>query len=93
MNFKFETLSGSVYEVNEEEKQIRRLSGLNKPSESQGEDGEWKEYEILCSSSFGLLKEEEPAVIVWGFDKLSDNGSGILKTTVTSPIVFLGTVQ
>jgi hypothetical protein len=93
MNITFETKSGSIYEVNEEEKKIRRLSGTNQPTERQGQDGEWKVYESLCSSSFGLLKEEEPAVIVWGFDELGNNGSGILKTTVTSPIVFLGTAQ
>jgi len=43
----FITESGSVYEVNEEEKLIRRISGNRKPTERQGEDGEWKKYHAL----------------------------------------------
>ena len=41
---KYITESGSVYQVDEQNKLVRRLSGNKNPTPRQGIDGEWKEY-------------------------------------------------
>lgn len=64
------TLSGSAYEIIEEEKAIRRLYGTDGPTQRQGKDGEWKEY-------FSLTLYDNILIIFW-------NNSG--QATVTSPI-------
>lgn len=56
---KFETLSGSVYEVDKARKLIRRLSGKHDPTPRQGVDGLWKRY---GSVSIELQKN---ATIIW----------------------------
>jgi hypothetical protein len=56
---RFQTLSGSHYEVNESKKLIRRLSGSRDPSKNQGADGDWKQYEVLH------LELGKPAFIEW----------------------------
>lgn len=65
------TLSGSAYEIIEQEKKIRRLYGNEGPTPRQGTDGEWKEY-------FSLSLYDDILIIFW-------NDSG--KATMTSPIV------
>ena len=40
----YKTESGSVYQVDEAGKRVRRLSGTNAPTQRQGADGEWKEF-------------------------------------------------
>jgi hypothetical protein len=40
---RIETLN-SVYEVDEENKRVRRVSGANEPTTFQAADGEWQEY-------------------------------------------------
>jgi hypothetical protein len=53
------TTANSVYQVNEADHMIRRLSGVNDPTPRQGVDGQWREYEqILPHPAGGLL-------IVW----------------------------
>lgn len=69
----YKTASGSIYEVRPANKEIRRVFGINEPTERQGADGEWKKYEDL-STDFDHL------VIIWG------DVDGIYKTTVTSKI-------
>lgn len=44
---KFTTASGSVYEVNTDSKQIRRLNGVKDPTPRQGKDGQWRAYEEI----------------------------------------------
>ena len=41
---KFETETGSLYEVDEEANKVRRLIGVKDPTPRQGSDGEWKSY-------------------------------------------------
>jgi hypothetical protein len=71
----FFTLSGSSYEVDQENNRIRRLAGTKDPTVRQGNDGEWKDYKHLSFSEDGVL-------IVWNIDD-----HGISKTTMTSPVV------
>lgn len=71
----YKTQSGSWYEVDEERKLIRRLSGPGNPTVRVGEDGVWKAYEQLTVSMSGL-------VIVW-----SITPEGVYQTTITSALV------
>ena len=50
----------SIYEVDEQNKRIRRLEGANDPTPNQGEDGVWREYFALQSVNGGYL-------IVWDY--------------------------
>lgn len=86
---KFTTASGSVYEVNTDSKQIRRLNGVKDPTPRQGPDGQWRTYKDL------LLAKGESALIVWGDDtELLSESKEILKeggfaipTTMTSTVM------
>lgn len=49
----YKTETGSVYQVDEPGKRVRRLSGTAAPTPRQGQDGEWKTYasvEVLNTS-------------------------------------------
>ena len=59
----FTTETGSVYEVDEERRRIRRLSGTHEPTVNQGEDGEWQSY--LKTSP---IKKGQGVLIVWRID-------------------------
>lgn len=67
----FLTETGSVYEIDEVGRRIRRLSGVKDPTPRQGKDGEWKSY-------FSTAMVGKNFLIVW-----NDGGEG----TMTSPIV------
>lgn len=41
------TESGSVYELDEVQRRVRRLSGVTTPTARQSADGEWQEYAKL----------------------------------------------
>lgn len=56
----FITASGSAYEVDEETRRVRRLSGSLAPTERQGPDGVWKEYASISEVVPGL-----PVMILW----------------------------
>lgn len=71
------TQSGSVYEIDIEKKQIRRLSGQADPTPRQGKDGEWKEYAVLL----GRVEVGAPIIITW---EIEDQ---IFRTTITSKVV------
>lgn len=75
---KFETASGSLYEVDEENKRVRRLIGVQDPTPRQGSDGEWREYLDRTEIVVGQI-----ALFVWEIvneDLLS------AKSTHTSPV-------
>lgn len=69
---RFRTSSGSEYELDEEAKQIRRLSGVKQPTERQGPDNVWRDYEAIHGPEL-----EFPVLIRW---------EGI-KCTLTSDVV------
>lgn len=58
---KFKTESGSEYEVNADDKKIRRLFGKVKPTDRQGADGEWKKYEDISDIVVG-----RSVIVVYG---------------------------
>jgi hypothetical protein len=70
--FRFRTESGSEYEVDEDRRRIRRLSGNHEPTFNQGADHEWQSY--LKTSP---IREGEPVLIVW---RWSPDGSRLLRT-------------
>ena len=49
----FQTKSGSVYQLNNDSKQIRRLSGIVDPQPRQGKDGEWKSFIEIIGPTVG----------------------------------------
>lgn len=46
---KFTTETGSIYEMDEIDGRIRRLSGNHAPTSRQGEDGSWRNYHGIRS--------------------------------------------
>ena len=68
------TETGSIYEVDQAAKRVRRMHGKLPATERQGADGEWKAFEKMFVTEAG-------AVFVWRYV------DGIAKTTMTSPIV------
>jgi hypothetical protein len=65
----------SSYEVDLERKRIRRLSGHNRPTPRQGQDGVWKDFQRISELSVGA-----GVLIVWSEE-------GTIPSTFTSPIV------
>ena len=51
----YRTASGSTYEVDEERRLIRRVSGTHPPTENQGEDGHWQFYHAVTVTPTGCL--------------------------------------
>ena len=80
----FQTESQSVYEVNTDSKQIRRLNGLHDPLPRQGKDGEWKSYWAISP-----IKLNQPVVIAWNDSVPDPNKPDAHKfqSTVTSLVV------
>lgn len=79
MTIKFETISGSLYEVDDENCNVRRLIGIEDPTPRQGEDGEWKEFKnrtpILVNHSVAFI---------WAWE--NENFELVARVTQTSPI-------
>lgn len=63
MTIKFETISGSLYEVDQENCRVRRLVGVKDPTPRQGADGDWREYADITDIAPGLA-----VMITWRFD-------------------------
>ena len=70
---KFETESGSLYEVDEEANKVRRLIGVKDPTPRQGKDGEWKSY-----------MEHTPVVVGKGVVFLWATAGIVGRSTITS---------
>lgn len=83
---KFVTETGSMYEINTETKQVRRLNGTADPTPRQGKDGEWRKYEYISKPSVGM-----PVLIMWGSDVKLLPGSPPHATpsTVTSRVEMI----
>lgn len=81
---KFETISGSVYEVDEVNKQCRRLIGMKDPLPRQGKDGEWKPYIEMVGPRVG-----EPCVFFWDPETTPAFIEGGTPATMTSIVVNL----
>lgn len=68
------TTANSIYEINEPDKLIRRVSSTHAPTPHQGEDGKWRSYLSLGSMFDGLI-------VIWA---VSVDG---IQTTWTSPVL------
>jgi hypothetical protein len=71
------TKTGSVYEIDEQNKRVRRMQGVIDPTPRQGKDGEWKEYKTVAVVG-------QPPAVGFFFD-----WTGLGNGTLTSPIVEL----
>lgn len=67
--------ANSVYQVDEDNRLIRRVLGVNQPTPRQGDDGQWKEYKSIGLGGDGLL-------IIWEY-----NPDGSARCTWTSTVV------
>jgi hypothetical protein len=72
----------STYELDEPNKRVRRLNGIENPTPRQGRDGEWRDYETITEPVIG-----NRLLIVWEFE------NGVAKSTQTSPIKEIVNVQ
>lgn len=70
----FSTLN-SVYEVDLEEKRVRRIEGREAPTARQGPDGVWKTFDCVTE-----IKVGGPVLFSWG------ELNNVLKTTLTSDV-------
>lgn len=93
---KFTTASGSVYEVNTDSKQIRRLNGAKDPTPRQGPDGQWRAYEEILpdppkvGSSLVIKWDNKTDLTAEGKAFLEAVPSGlVLPLTTTSMIVSI----
>lgn len=59
---KFVTVSGSMYEVDLQEKKCRRLIGMSDPTPRQGKDGDWKVFQSIHPET---PVQGKPVVFVW----------------------------
>jgi hypothetical protein len=81
---RFYTASGSAYELDEDAKRIRRVSGEAPGTSRQGPDGEWRSYHDVSRPVVG-----EPVVIAWdpATTPLLEGSVGGMPATITSPVV------
>jgi|HubBroStandDraft_2_1064218.scaffolds.fasta_scaffold150007_3 hypothetical protein len=77
---RFETETGSQYELDEEGMRLRRLSGKHAPTANQRQDEEWREYQSIAELSIG-----NSPLVVWGTE-ITDEGP-MLRRTLISPVV------
>jgi hypothetical protein len=75
---KFETISGSLYEVDEAKQSVRRLIGINDPTPRQGNDGEWRKYLDATDVAVG-----QGVLFVW---EMVPGIIATAKSTLTSPV-------
>jgi len=66
------TTQYSVYEINEDEHLIRRVTGANDPTPHQGDDGEWQRYAGLAYHWGGLLIQWDADRNTWTSVIVSD---------------------
>lgn len=80
MFVRFETETGSIYEVDYNKKMARRLCGKASPTPRQGNDGDWKEWDN-CSD----ITEGKSVMFIWNWDT-EPKGEMIGRSTVTSAV-------
>ena len=91
---KFTTVSGSVYEVNTDSKQIRRLNGVKDPTPRQGPDGQWRAYSditpVKVGNSVAIFWDQETALLAETEEALkSMPGAIAAPTTMTSTVMSI----
>lgn len=92
---RFTTISGSLYEVDQENKKIRRLNGNADPTPRQGKDGEWRGYlndlhievgqsVVIAWADSHQLTEETMSLLGISEKEAPPPAPG--RTTMTSPV-------
>jgi hypothetical protein len=84
----FTTETGSVYELDSDQKRIRRLSGIKDPTVRQGLDGDWKDFASLMPPD---PVEGGRVYIIWKVDNV--DGVSVNRGTLTSAVVKVEEVQ
>lgn len=84
---KLTTESRSVYELDEENKRVRRVIGIGGPTPRTGIDGEWKKYEEVYLTARHAIKKGSAAFV--SKDCLIIDWTGRGNCTLTSPVVFV----
>lgn len=77
------TFTGSIYEIDEDAKKIRRLSGVKDSTPRQGADGDWKQYQEI------MMTPLKNMVIIWE-TTINPDGELINRATATSPVEAFG---
>lgn len=79
----FITQSGSVYNVDTHNKQIRRAYTTEESGESRRVSGDWRDYRVVSDIQVG-----ESVIIVWGneVELLDGSEQWATPTTFTSPV-------
>ena len=62
MSIRCVTTQNSVYEINDDDKLIRQISGITYPTPRQGEDGQWRSFTSIVPCANGML-------IIWSEEK------------------------
>lgn len=76
----FQTESGSTYEIELQDKKVRRLNGTGDATPRMGTDGEWKSYVDISDLIIGSR-----ILFVWQWDQ-DEEGQLVARSTVTSKI-------
>jgi hypothetical protein len=88
---KFTTVSGSIYEVNTDSKQVRRLNGVKDPTPRQGPDGQWRAYSditpVKVGSSVAIFWGTETALLAETEQHLKEMGGGMAAPITTTSMV------
>lgn len=84
----FQTVNGSSYEVDQENKKIRRLSGSSNPTNRQGKDGDWKTF-----FNISPIVEGKGVVIFWvDADPLAETLEQLEGPSIIIPITYTSDV-
>lgn len=91
----FQTESGSTYELDREQRCLRRIEGMTDPTPRVGKDGDWRLFQDVSA-----IVEGAHVVIVWAWDLRPgtendplDPGEVIARSTVTSKVVSVRELQ
>jgi hypothetical protein len=77
---KFVTETGSVYEVDQAGRRLRRLSGYAAPTANITEDGRWRTFLHV-----GPLEHGRRVFVIWGLEHRDKDGLK-LRQTLTSEV-------
>ena len=97
----FTTETGSVYQLDQAQMWVRRMTGTHPPTANQRTDGDWQHYAaagVPPLDLFTLLEEDTPALasltpiagerflIIWGWDYGDGGQRTRLRRTITSQV-------
>jgi len=71
---------GSTYELDADNKRIRRLYGKAAPTDRQSADGDWSNYEEVSTPKLGV-----GLLIVWSYELVGEEKKAV--STYTSDVV------